>query len=161
MSKCTPVSMLVTVLFLQSLILMPRFYIINVFHHYEQAYMQCTSTECVHVQCITFVHVHILDVCTGMDNLMEVTDYLNNLNKSHIYNLGLVLGLDYKRVVDLRENCGSNQDFLDAVVASWLQKDDRVKDVSWTALITALRSKRLGQNGIAERIAKEHGMGLL
>ena len=96
-----------------------------------------------------------------MDDLVEVTDYLNNLNKSHIYNLGLVLGLDYNRVVDLRDNCGSNQDFLDSVVASWLQKEDRVKDVSWTALITALRNKRLRQNGIAERIAKKHGMGLV
>ena len=99
-----------------------------------------------------------LHVCTGMGDLMEVTGYLKDLNKSQIYNLGLVLGLDYHHVVDLRDNCGCNQDFLDAVVVSWLQKEDRVKDVSWTALITALQNDRLRQTGIADRIATQHGM---
>ena len=69
-----------------------------------------------------------------------------------------MLGLDYRHVVDLRDNCGSNQDFLDTVVVSWLQKEDRVKDVSWTALITALRNDRLCQTGIADNIAAQHGM---
>ena len=54
-----------------------------------------------------------------MGDMMEVTGYLKDLNKSQIYNLGLVLGLDYSHVVDLRDNCGSNQDFLDAVVVNW------------------------------------------
>ena len=89
---------------------------------------------------------------------MEVTGYLKDLNKSQIYDLGLVLGLDYHHVVDLRDNCGCNQDFLDAVVVSWLQKEGRVKDVSWTALITALQNDRLRQTGIADRIATQHGM---
>ena len=89
---------------------------------------------------------------------MEVTGYLKDLNKSQIYDLGLVLGLDYHHVVDLEENCSSNRRFLDAVVVSWLQKEDRVKDVSWTALITALQNDRLRQTGIADRIATQHGM---
>ena len=89
---------------------------------------------------------------------MEVTGYLKDLNKSQIYNLGLVLGLDYHHVVDLEENCSSNSRFLDAVVVSWLQKEDRVKDVSWTALVTALHNDRLRQTGIADRIATQHGM---
>ena len=89
---------------------------------------------------------------------MEVTGYLKDLNKSQIYNLGLVLGLDYHHVVDLEENCSSNHRFLDAVVVSWLQKEDRVKDVSWTALIAALHNDRLRQTGIADRIATHHGI---
>ena len=90
--------------------------------------------------------------------MLEVTGYLKDLNKSQIYNLGLVLGLDYQHIVDLEENCSSNSRFLDAVVVSWLQKEDWVKDVSWTALITALRNDRLRQTGVADRIATEHGM---
>ena len=64
--------------------------------------------------------------CAGMGDLMEITGYLKDLNKSQIYDLGLVLGLDYHHVVDLRDNCGRNQDFLDAVVVSWLQKERNV-----------------------------------
>ena len=97
-------------------------------------------------------------MCTGKGDLLEVTGYLKDLNKSQIYNLGLVLGLDYHHVVDLEENCSSNHRFLDAVVVSWLQKEDRVKNVSWTALITALQSDRLRQTGIADRIATHHGI---
>ena len=101
-----------------------------------------------------------LHLFTGMDDLVEVTGYLKDLNKSQIYNLGLVLGLDYHHVVDLRDNCGCNQDFLDRVVVSWLRKEDGVKDVSWTALIAALRNDRLRQTGIADNIAAQHGMAV-
>ena len=85
-----------------------------------------------------------------------MTGYLTGLNKEQIYNLGLVLGLSYHYVIDLRDNCSSNVQFLDAVVAGWLQKKDKVRDVSWKSLIKALQNERLGQNGIAERIATEH-----
>ena len=91
---------------------------------------------------------------------MAVTDYLKCLNKSEIYDLGLVLGLDYHRVVDFEEKYSSNRRFLDSVVVSWLQKKDNVKDVSWKALVEALRHPRLGHNGIATSIATDHGMDL-
>ena len=91
---------------------------------------------------------------------MDITDYLMNLNKSDIYNLGLVLGISHRRVVNWKENCRSNQEFLDEVVGSWLQKENRVKDVSWKALVEALRHPRLGHNGIATSIATDHGMDL-
>ena len=113
------------------------------------------------VQCVVLVIVDkymYLHVFTGMDDLVEVTGYLKDLNKPQIYNLGLVLGLDYCHVVDLRDNCGCNQYFLDAVVVRWLQRVDRVKDVSWTALITALQNDRLRQTGIADKIAAQHGI---
>ena len=89
---------------------------------------------------------------------MEITGYLKDLNKSQIYDLGLVLGLDYHHVVDLEDNCRHNRRFLDAVVVSWLQKEDRVKDVSWQDLVKALLHPRLGQTGIATTIASQHGM---
>ena len=91
---------------------------------------------------------------------MDVTDYLKCLNKSEIYDLGLVLGLDYHRVVDFEEKYSSNRRFLDSVVVSWLQKKDKVKDVSWKTLVEALRHRRLGHNGIATSIARDHGMDL-
>ena len=99
-------------------------------------------------------------MCAGTGDLMVVTDYLKCLNKSEIYDLGLVLGLDYHRVVDFEEKYSSNRRFLDSVVVSWLQKKDKVKDVSWKALMEALRHPRLGHNGIATSIATDHGMDL-
>ena len=100
-------------------------------------------------------------VCAaGEDDLVDITDYLMELDKSHIYNLGLVLGLARRRVADLRDSCGSSLEFLDAVVLHWLQRVDRVGEVSWLALVTALRHPRLGQTGIAETIATQHGKGV-
>lgn len=90
---------------------------------------------------------------------MQVTDYLTRLNKEQIYNLGLVLGLDFHHIVDWNDNCGSNSRFLDTVIMSWLEKKDKVRDVSWKSLIKALQNDRLGQNGIAERIATERSTG--
>ncbi|CAI8032408.1 hypothetical protein GBAR_LOCUS18327 [Geodia barretti] len=100
------------------------------------------------------------DGSLGEEDLVEITDQLMDLNQPEIYNLGLVLGLAHRRVVDLRENSRSNQAFLDAVVLHWLQRDDHVKEVSWAALVKALRHQRLGHTGIATSIAREYGTQL-
>ena len=92
----------------------------------------------------------------GKGDLIEVTGYLKSLKKSQIYNLGLVLGLDYYHVDDLKENCRHNHIFLDDVVMDWMQGKGQ-KDVSWTALIDALQHQRLRQNGIVQRIIHERG----
>ena len=88
---------------------------------------------------------------------MEITDQLMELDKFEIYNLGLVLGLNLRRMKDLRDNSPGNMVFLDAVVENWLQRVDRVKEVSWEALVKALLHQRLGQTGIATSIAEKYG----
>ena len=95
---------------------------------------------------------------SGNDDLLDITDYLTQLSSEQIYNLGIVLRLDHDRVTNLQENCRSNQSFLDKVITSWLQKADRVGEVSWVTLVRALRHARLGQTGIADRIVTEHGL---
>ncbi|CAI8053877.1 hypothetical protein GBAR_LOCUS29436, partial [Geodia barretti] len=100
------------------------------------------------------------DGSLGEEDLVEITDQLMDLDQSDIYNLGLVLGLAHRRVVDLRQNSGSNLAFLDAVVLHWLQRDDHVKEVSWAALVKALRHQRLGHTGIATSIAEKYGTQL-
>ena len=99
-------------------------------------------------------------VYIGKDDLIEITDYLMELDKPRIFSLGLVLGLSHQRVTDFKQNCDSNINFLDAVVLHWLQRVDRVGEVSWPALVTALRHPRLGQTGIAGKIATQHGKGV-
>ena len=50
--------------------------------------------------------------------------------------------------------------FLDDVIAAWLRKEDQVTDKgepSWAVLISALKHRRIGQTGIADKIAKDHG----
>ena len=88
---------------------------------------------------------------------MEITDQLMELDKFEIYNLGLVLGLNLRRMKDLRDNSPGNMVFLDAVVENWLQRVDRVKEVSWEALVKAVLHQRLGQTGIATSIAEKYG----
>ena len=81
---------------------------------------------------------------------MEIADYLLELDKIHIYHLGLVLGLSHHRVKGMEDS----KTFLDDMIAAWLQKVDRVGVPTWQRLVEALRHKRVGQTGIANQIEK-------
>ena len=82
---------------------------------------------------------------------MEITDYLFGLDKTHVYNLGLVLGLSYHRVKGMEDS----KTFLDDMIAAWLQKVDQVGVPTWQSLVKALRHRRVGQTGVASEIEKE------
>ena len=90
---------------------------------------------------------------------MEITEYLMNLEKTDIYNLGLVLGLSQHKV-----KAKKNSDtFLDDVITAWLRKEDKVitrGEPSWTVLISGLKHHRVGQTGIAGNIARDKGLSL-
>ena len=93
---------------------------------------------------------------TGEKDLLAITEYLLNMDKTHIYNLGLLLGLRQAKVKALKDS----DSFLDDVIAAWLRKEDQVTDKgepSWTVLISALKHQRVGQTGIANKIAKDQG----
>ena len=87
----------------------------------------------------------------GEDDLVEITDYLFELDKTHIYHLGLVLGLSHHRVKGMEDS----KTFLDDMIAAWLQKVDRVGVPNWQRLVKALRHKRVGQTGIADEIERD------
>ena len=88
---------------------------------------------------------------TGEKNLIKITDYLFELDKTHIYHLGLVLGLSHHRVKEMKDS----ETFLDDMIAAWLQKVDQVGIPTWQRLVDALRHKRVGQTGIASEIEKD------
>ena len=78
------------------------------------------------------------------------------MEKTHIYNLGLVLGLKQTKLKALRDS----DSFLDDAISAWLRKEDQVTEKgepSWTVLINALKHPRVGQRGIADKIAKDKG----
>ena len=89
-----------------------------------------------------------------MDDLVDVTDYLVELDKTHIYHLGLVLGLNQPRVKGMKDS----ETFLDDVISAWLQKVDQVEKrgaPTWQRMVEALRHCRVGQNGIANKIEQD------
>jgi len=88
---------------------------------------------------ITITSCHpFLPVPSGDEDFLEITEYLTNLEKTDIYNLGLVLGLSQHKV-----KAKKNSDtFLDDVITAWLRKEDRVitrGEPSWTVLIRGLK----------------------
>ena len=88
---------------------------------------------------------------------MDITDYLLNMERKYIYNLGLVLGLTQTRVKAMKDS----DTFLEDVITAWLRKEDNVKEKgepSWTVLIRALKHRRVGQTGIAYCIEKDKGL---
>ena len=82
---------------------------------------------------------------------MEITDYLFGLDKTHIYHLGVVLGLSQQRVKEMKDS----ETFLDDMITVWLQKVDQVGVPTWQRLVKALRHKRVGQTDIASEIEKD------
>ena len=92
-------------------------------------------------------------------DFVEITDYLLDMENKHIYNLGLVLGLARIKV----ETMKTSDSFLDDVISAWLRKEDHVKEMgepSWTVLIKALKHRRVGQIGIADKIANDKGISV-
>ena len=92
----------------------------------------------------------------GDGDLVDITDYLLPLEKTHIYNLGLVFGISQHKTKAVMDS----STFLDDVIAAWLRREDQVKkkgEPSWTVLVRALEHPRVGQCGISQKIRKEKG----
>ena len=94
----------------------------------------------------------------GEEDLTDITDYLLPLEKIHIYNLGLVLGISQRKAKTIM----NSDTFVDDVIAAWLRREDQVKkkgEPSWTVLVRALEHPRVGQCGISQIIRKDKGLG--
>ena len=71
-----------------------------------------------------------------------------------MFNLGLVLGLDYNRLKTMMDS----PSFLEDMLAGWLQQMDQVLSTgvpTWKRLVEALRDQRVGQNGLASKIEEK------
>ena len=91
-----------------------------------------------------------------MDNYLEVSEYLLDLNGGQLETLGRVLGLSHSTVTNCREHDVAT--YRKSLVTAWLNKQDNVMEKgapSWTTLVSTLRSGHLGQNGIADKITRE------
>ena len=91
-----------------------------------------------------------------MPDLVDITGYLHEMEKSQIHELGLVLGLSHTNLKKMDPST-----FLNDVIAAWLRQEDWVKmcgEPSWMVLIKALKLPRVGQMGIAAKIAKRRGL---
>ena len=91
------------------------------------------------------------------EDSFEITEYLIDLEKNDIYNLGLALGLSQHKVKAKKDS----DTFLDDVITAWLQKEDqviRMGEPSWAVLVSALQHHRVGQTGIASNVTKDKGL---
>ena len=88
---------------------------------------------------------------SGIENLADITTYLHSLRRTAVFNLGLILGIDYNRLKPLIDS----PDFLADMLAGWIQRVDQVQKAgvpTWRRLVEALRGPQVGQNGIARNI---------
>jgi len=99
----------------------------------------------------------LLPVHSGDEDFLEITGYLMTMERTDVYNLGLVLGLSQHKVKTKKDS----DTFLDDVITAWLRREDQVikrGEPSWTVLVSALKHRRIGQTGIACNIAKDKGL---
>ena len=104
---------------------------------------------------MSFAIYNFVLLATAIDDHFDVTNYLLNLGTTHIYDLGLTLGLNQPHV----RNMMDSQTFRDDTVAAWLQREDNVvirRGVpTWRTLVRALRDRRVNQIGVAGKIAAD------
>ena len=87
----------------------------------------------------------------GIETLANITSYLYRLDKTTVFSLGLVLGLDYNRLKAIMDTSS----FLEDMLAGWLQQVDQVPSTgvpTWNRLVEALKDQRVRQNGLAIKI---------
>lgn len=89
------------------------------------------------------------------EDLLEIRGYLISLSRDQLTELGLVLGLAHSRLQRMK-----SETFLNDMLVAWLQQQDfvgvrRFGRPTWRTLEEALRHFTVGQNGIAERIARD------
>ena len=104
--------------------------------------------------CVYFLFIYFFCciIHTGINDLLDVTEYLLNLNQTDIYFLGLTLGLTHPHL----KNMENSKTFREDMIAAWLQKEDEVTRrglPTWETLVKALRNNRVKQNGVADKIA--------
>ena len=95
-------------------------------------------------------HSYVL-LHTDIETLADITSYLHLLDRTSVFNLGLVLGLDYNRLKTMTDS----PSFLEDMLAGWLQKMDQVLSSgvpTWKRLVEALKDQRVGQKGLASKI---------
>ena len=112
----------------------------------------------VYTTVANYIHssTYFLPLPSAEKDLLEVTDYLLDMDKTHIHNLGLVLGLTRTTLEAMMDSTT----FLEDVIAAWLREEDGVKEKgepTWTVLVNALKHPRVGQIGIANDIAEDKG----
>ena len=89
-----------------------------------------------------------------MEDLADIMSYLYQLDKTTVFNLGLVLSLKYNRLKTMMDS----QTFLQDMLAGWLEKVDQVLQTgvpTWKRLVEALKDPRVGQNGVASKIEQD------
>jgi len=97
---------------------------------------------------------YLLSVHAGIVDLADITKYLHPLGKTPVFYLGIVMGLDYKRL----NSSIDSPNFLTDMLAGWLERVDQVEKAgvpTWRRLVEALRDPRVGQNGIASNIEQD------
>ena len=83
-----------------------------------------------------------------------------DFGKNDSYNLGLELGLNQPHVKNMRDS----DTFRDDVIASWLQKEDRVVktgEPTWNTLARALRDPRVNKAEVATKIESDIEKGVI
>lgn len=91
---------------------------------------------------------------SDLEDLVDITEYLLDLEMVHIYNLGLVLGLSNHK---LKAKMKSST-FLSDIIHAWLRKEDQVKqkgEPSWKVLISALQHPQVKQAKNADHILND------
>ena len=120
----------------------------------ELCFLHDCKVECFNAPIdrqVLIYNIQTLFTCVDINELVDITSYLHSLDRTAVFNLGLVLGLGYERLKAMMDA----PTFLQDMLAGWLQKVDQVlkKGVpTWRRLAEALKDPRVGQNGLAREI---------
>ena len=68
------------------------------------------------------------------------------------YQIGVQLGIPHHKLMEFRKG----EDPLAAAIDYWLNGNVEGVSISWSSIVTALKSSHVGESGLANRIKKKH-----
>ena len=83
-------------------------------------------------------------------DMSEISGCLQKLNKTHILDLGVTLGISHSKLTKMM----NSQSFTEDVVSTWVQREEQKGTPSCVVLITALTDLLVKQEGISSEIIR-------
>ena len=83
-------------------------------------------------------------------DISEISGCLQKLDKTHILDLGVTLGISHSKLTEMM----NSQNFKEDVVSAWLQREEQKGTPSCVVLITALTDLLVKQEGISSEIIR-------
>lgn len=78
-------------------------------------------------------------------NISEIAGCLQKLDETHIFDLGMTLGISHSKLTEMMDS----PSFAEDIITAWLQREEQRGAPSWVTMISALTDLLVKQEGMS------------